>query len=200
MKNEKPLFHVCQFKRTMELPLTNSDSKVIVDPDIYAEFVGRKISLNGWGYARFWHKSDQKSYCLHKYVMNNPESQVDHINRDKLDCRRENLRLATASQNNANKGKSKRQTTSQYIGVTWFKLRGKWMAYSKVNGKFKSLGYYDEEVEAAKVRDIAALEEYGPFAVLNFPNEPYEFRVKYVPAHEPQTINNYYNCNITIQK
>ena len=50
---------------------------------------------------------------------------VDHINGDKLDNRRSNLRIATRSQNNANKGKRK-GTSSKFKGVSWDKKRNKW--------------------------------------------------------------------------
>lgn len=181
----------------MELPLTNSDKKVIVDQDVYDELVGRTISLCGGHYARFWDGEKQKTCYVHRYVMGNPDSQVDHINRNTLDCRRANLRLATCSQNSANRGKTK-GTTSQYIGVDY--VNGRWRARCYVDGKRKNLGRYDDEVEAAKVRDKAALEEYGSFAQLNFPDEPYEFRVKYVPSRQPLIINNYYNCTISISQ
>lgn len=174
--------------------MANSEDKVIVDEDIYEELKGVRISLNGH-YAQFWSKDNQKNYYLHRYVLGNPESEVDHINRNKLDCRRENLRLATRSQNNVNKGKRK-GTSSKYIGVRWHKRDQKWEAYCSINGKNKNLGYYDDEDEAGKVRDRAVLELYGPFAVLNFPEEQYQFTLKYIPVFEPQTINNYYHCTI----
>jgi hypothetical protein len=74
--------------------------------------------------------------------------QADHINGDKLDNRRVNLRVVTNQQNHQN-----RQTglgnTSAYRGVYFQKKTGKWCARAKTNGKAHWGGYYDSEVDAA---------------------------------------------------
>lgn len=92
---------------------------------------------------------------------------VDHANRDRLDCTRANLRLATASQNSANSSRPSNETrkTSAYRGVYFKKSLGKWAAKL---GK-KHIGYFINEVDAAIAFDAAALHYHGPFASLNFP-------------------------------
>jgi len=99
---------------------------------------------------------------------------ADHINGDKLDNRRENLRLATRSQNEMNKRKrvfTQKPTSSSYKGVSWMKSRNKWRAVIQVNGKQKSLGTFpgtpEGEREAAKAYNKAAEIHYGEFAHLN---------------------------------
>lgn len=89
---------------------------------------------------------------------------ADHINGDKLDNRRTNLRLATRSQNEANKVKGRRGA-SKYKGVT--RARGRWKATIMVNGKNKHLGVFDNEVDAALAYNEAALDNYGEYAKLN---------------------------------
>jgi len=89
----------------------------------------------------------------------------DHINRNKLDNRRENLRVATNSQNTANASRSK-SNTSGYKGVTWDKNRGKWIAQIKVDGKHKHLGRYETSKEAYTAYCNAAVEYFGEFACL----------------------------------
>lgn len=92
----------------------------------------------------------------------------DHIDLNPLNNLRNNLRIATQSQNQANKRKQK-NTTSVYKGVAWFKLYSKWRAQIKKDGKVKHLGYYDDEILAAIAYDDAALRLHGEFAQLNFP-------------------------------
>ena len=93
---------------------------------------------------------------------------VDHINKDRLDNRLENLRLATRSQQNQNKGLQK-NNTSGFKGVSWSKQTNKYRAQIMVNKQSISLGFYTDPIEAAHIRDEAALEHFGEFAVLNFP-------------------------------
>lgn len=87
---------------------------------------------------------------------------VDHKNGDKLDNRRENLRLADKSQNGWNRLKCVNNTTG-YKGVTLFKRTGKYIAQIKVYGKNYHLGYYDTAEEAAEMYDLAAKAWHGEY-------------------------------------
>lgn len=96
--------------------------------------------------------------------------EVDHASGNKLDCRRTNIRLGTRSQNNANAPARR----DGYKGVCYVKRRARcglsaWAARIKVDGTEEHLGYHETEVEAAGAYDEAALEHYGEFARLNFP-------------------------------
>lgn len=93
-----------------------------------------------------------------------PESEIDHINRDKTDNRWENLRAATKQENAYNK--APRGRTSRFKGVYRSK-QGRWVAGITFNKKSKSLGYYDSELEAALAYNKAARELHGEFAYLN---------------------------------
>lgn len=92
---------------------------------------------------------------------------VDHINRQSLDNRRSNLRLGTRGQNNCNRGKCRKKTSSRFKGTHRF--RKKWQAAISVNGKNIYLGLFESEEDAAHRYDQAAKEYYGEFALLNFP-------------------------------
>ena len=109
---------------------------------------------------------------IHRLLLGatNPKMQVDHINGNKLDNRKENLRLATNQQNQHNVGKRK-NNTSGYKGVSWYRKRKKWKAAIKHNKKSIHLGYYDTPEEASRAYDKAAVEFFGEFAHLNFPGE-----------------------------
>ena len=92
---------------------------------------------------------------------------VDHIDRNSLNNRRGNLRLCTPSQNILNtRGK---KGTSKYKGVWWNTKKNKWLAMITSKGRHFHLGFFDEEIEAAKAYDRKAVELFGEFAYLNFP-------------------------------
>ena len=95
--------------------------------------------------------------------------ETDHINGNPLDNRLENLRVVTVSQNHANS--KSRGGTSRYKGLCWHKRDRKWMAYIKPKGKRMYLGYFTDEIDAAKAYDAAAREYFGQYACCNFPIE-----------------------------
>lgn len=106
---------------------------------------------------------------LHRLVLNAPDGLiVDHINHDKLDCRRENLRLADNFQSVRNRKKLRRNghPASRYIGV--HRNGCGWIARIVMNGTRKSVGTYPTQEEAAMAYDRAAKSYVGEFARLNF--------------------------------
>ena len=106
---------------------------------------------------------------MHRAIMGNPKGLlVDHENRNRLDNRRANLRIATHSQNQFNKGKTRRKTTSQFVGVTFVKSIGRWRAQIMLDRKNIYLSSFDSEIDAAKAYDAAAKKYHGEFARLNF--------------------------------
>lgn len=91
---------------------------------------------------------------------------VDHRNRNTLDNQRKNLRLASCSENGANRGPQE-NNTSGYKGVTWDAERQKWKAQLKKNGRHVLQKRFDCLVDAAIAYNQAALQHFGEFAVLN---------------------------------
>lgn len=106
---------------------------------------------------------------MHRFILDAPAGmEVDHINGNGLDNRRANLRLATRSQNHANKSVQRNKTSSRYKGVYYRRRRKKpWYAQIGVRGRRMFLGYFGNEEEAARVYNRAALEHFGEFARLN---------------------------------
>lgn len=106
---------------------------------------------------------------MHREIMVAPSGQyVDHVNGNKLDNRRENLRMCSNSQNMANR-RAPRVNRSGFKGVHFFKRDGTWRAAITQDYKTKHIGYYATPEEAARAYDIKARELFGEFAQLNFP-------------------------------
>lgn len=118
-------------------------------------------SSNGYAHAHI----NKKAVYMHRLVLNlEGKMDTDHINHNKLDNRKENLRVATKSQNAANQLKCKGRTSSKHKGVSWNKENKKW----EVHCKAQYLGKYTYETDAAKIYDEAAKQAFGEFALLNF--------------------------------
>lgn len=137
----------------------------LVDSDIFElirkanVFVGRKypmLILNG------------ETMLLHRYVMSAKEGMiVDHINCDKRDARRENLRFVTRSQNAANRVKSRSIiSTSKYIGI--YSKRKKWVARIYCEGELIFLFHHHGESFSARARDLFLLDHPECFQKKNF--------------------------------
>jgi len=85
---------------------------------------------------------------MHTVIMNPPEGkEIDHINGDGLDNRRENLRIVSHRTNQQNRHENK---TSRYPGVSWCKQHKKWKAQIHLSGANTYLGYFDVEEDAAR--------------------------------------------------
>jgi hypothetical protein len=152
----------------------------IVDPQDYYHFGRFKWYLDGHD-GKFYAVMatrvglyDIKRVRLHREIMSAPAGLlVDHRNGDSLDNRRDNLRLATHSQNSCNKRKRK-NALSRFIGVSFIKRENKWASQIRHEGKKMWLGCFDNEIDAAKAHDAAAIKYHGEFARLNFPEEAAE--------------------------
>ena len=105
-----------------------------------------------------------KTIYLHRFIVNAPIGmEVDHINGDRLDNRRSNLRVCTRQQNNKNVRKHC-DNTSGFKGVFWEKRRKKWYSKIRESGVQKFLGYFPTPELAYEEYKKAAVRCYGEFA------------------------------------
>ena len=142
----------------------------IVDDDDYDE-----INQFNWCFSHGYavravtiSKGKRKWQRMHRLVTNcSADMEVDHANHDKLDNRKSNLRVCSRSENNHNQQILTYAKSSVYKGVSFYKRIGKWQAQIKLNNKNKSLGYFTNEIDAAIAYNVAAIELFGEFALLN---------------------------------
>jgi hypothetical protein len=123
----------------------------------------------GGGYAARHERG--KMIFMHREIMKPPEGMVvDHIDGSKANNCRFNLRACTRTENQRNRAKTV-QTGSRFKGV-WFEKRvGKWRATIHIKGRSIWIGHFATEEEAARAYDRKAVELFGEFARLNFPEE-----------------------------
>lgn len=130
-------------------------SQFLIDTADYKRVSKHSWCRSGNGYI---HSSiNGEHICLHRFIINEDTSDlyVDHINRNKRDNRKENLRITCATGNGLNKYINKEGKTSKYRGVCWDKSRSKWRAEITV-GKSFNLGRFNTEEDAAKAYNYAA--------------------------------------------
>lgn len=148
------------------------DYKVLVDELDYIKISHYKWSICNHGYAtthlpRTKDGKPRKHLLMHRLIMDAvAREEIDHINGDKLDNRKSNLRRCTRSENKANVGlKSTNQTGVK--GVNFDRFTGRWLARITVRGKQYNLGRYNNIEDAAKAYNKAAINHFGSFARLN---------------------------------
>jgi hypothetical protein len=131
------------------IPLTKGLSAKVDDEDF--EYLNQfHWHVDSKGYAvRNKPRPRQGNHAIymHRVVNNTPDGlQTDHIDRDKLNNQKGNLRNATQSLNNYNNGSK---------GYGFHKASGKWRAYIDIKGKHMHLGLFLTKEEAMRVRETA---------------------------------------------
>lgn len=125
-----------------------------------------------WYATRLDGKPPKRIY-MHREIIKAPMGvKVDHKDGNGLNNQRGNLRLATNSQNGANRGRN-RNNKSGYKGVSWDARNGKWRASISINHLSINLGRFTSRRNAAMVYDAAARLHFGEFASVNFPKRFY---------------------------
>jgi hypothetical protein len=154
---------------TKIIPLTQGKF-AIVDAEDY-----NWLSRHKWCAARsrdtfYTHRGSKgRLISMHRSIMRAPKGLMcDHRNHNGLDNRKSNLRLCTSAQNQYNK-RPKKGCSSKYKGVILREDRRRWRAKICFNRKRIHLGDFADAIKAALAYDDKAIELFGEFAYLNFP-------------------------------
>jgi hypothetical protein len=155
------------------IPLRRRDGSVrayaVVDA-ADADWVNQwRWSLNYNGYAVRTDRSEgrQRTIRLQRALLGLSEHdthEADHIDRDRLNNRRRNLRALPAVSANRQNQSSHKGSTSQYRGVSWNARLGKWAAHVRIEGRSTYLGAFEREIDAAEAARKAR-HEHMPHAV-----------------------------------
>ena len=145
-----------------------SQSKVSVFDEIDLYLVAKHKWHYANGYARRHNGYGKTCVLMHREILKARKGQVvDHINGDKLDNRRCNLRICTISENGQN-STLPINNISGYKGVSWHKVKNKWIAQVMKEGKQYFLGYFETAQEAAHAYNEGATLLHGEFARINY--------------------------------
>ncbi|AYV74294.1 HNH endonuclease [Bacillus sp. PK3-056] len=151
-----------------EIPLTKGKVALVDDED-YEELSKHKWYYTRSGYAARDTRNNARTsgncIYMHKYIVPSNEK-VDHINRNKLDNRKENLRHATNALNLSNRPKQV-NNNSGYKGVSWSKVANKWTAEIQAQKVRYRLGYFEDKSDAARMYNFWCVFLHGEFALLN---------------------------------
>ena len=156
-------YSVCE--ETVYVELANTHNTMKIDRSDWEEWAKYYCwSENMYGYAKA-HEADRKNpILLHALILPEcPDGMVrDHINGDRLDNRRANLRIVSVKQNSQNKG-ARKLSKSGVNGVVWDKRSGKWYVQIKVDGKNKYLGRFSDIKDAISTRKQAEINYFGEY-------------------------------------
>lgn len=141
-----------------------------VDDDMFKYLNQWKWYFSNTGYAQreSSRKQGRRSILMHRVINNTPKGmETDHINMNRLDDQKENLRSCSHQENQQHK-KIYKNNKSGYRGVTFRKDKSKWEAYIGAGGRRNHIGYFENAEEAARAFDEAARTYRGCFATTNF--------------------------------
>jgi hypothetical protein len=146
-----------------------SGGHFLIDYEDWLKYSSINWSLsNGYLVNDTGRNETRKVTALHRLILGDPQGYVvDHINGDKLDNRKYNLRICTEQQNRHNSAGQK-NSKSGYKGVSWHSGKNKWESSIRVDNKLLFLGNFLNIEEAALAYDTAAKTYFKEFARLNF--------------------------------
>lgn len=141
----------------------NEVARALIDIDDINKVKNYKWHVTHYNYVY----SKTRNLRLHRLVMDCPDDMVvDHINHNRLDNRKENLRICTQHQNNMNTS-IRSDNTSGVTGVCLDTKINKWRSKIYANGKYIHLGYFNTKEEAIQVRKNAEIEYFGEYRNTN---------------------------------
>lgn len=148
-----------------QIPLTKGKFALVDDEDF--EWLNKYKWYYCLGYAKRATHKPKKGFLMHREILNTPPKLLtDHIDGNKLNNQRNNLRICTQAENLQNSPKRK-TNKSGYKGVCWFKPQQTWKTEITHNRKQIFLGYFKTKEEAALAYNNAAIKLHNKFANLN---------------------------------
>lgn len=143
----------------------NTTKYTVINTEDYDKIKNYCWSENKRGYVHTSNKGGAHVVLfLHRIINNTPEDMgTDHINRNRLDNRKSNLRTCTPLENAQNKGIAT-NNTSGTTGVYYRKDRDMWFARIGINDGGIYLGYFKNKQDAIEARYKAEIKYYGEFA------------------------------------
>lgn len=149
--HENEVLHIYESENYMSIDVDGQEC--YIDIDDYEKVKKYHWYINPGGYV--CSNINKKTVFIHRYILNFngdfTKQQTDHINRDKLDNRKDNLRIVSVSENAHNRVTFK-NNKSGYKGVSFDKRYGKWRCEISLNGKTKIIGYFDLKEDAIDAR------------------------------------------------
>ena len=147
----------------------------IVDPEDYEKLNQYKWYTKDNGYTFYAERKmrqfgKKRTIRMHRQIMHAPPDKVvDHKNHHGWDNRKENLQVVSQQENTWNSERGKNTGSSKYKGVNYDKAHRKYRATLCHNSGKIHLGYFENEIDAARAYDETAKKYRGEFAVLNLP-------------------------------
>ncbi len=124
------------------------------------------LHSDGYAFRRTETSSGRSIVYMHRELLRPGRGLlVDHVDGDRLNNTRSNLRLATPSQNGAHSASRPRR--SGFRGVYSHRPTGRWIAQMSIDGRVRHLGIYDGPEDAARAYDAAVRRQWGAFARTN---------------------------------
>ncbi len=160
-----------------QIPLTQGQFALVDDDDFervnqfkwHAIRIVKKCGITYYAVrsTAFGQGKKRKTIIMHRFIMGFPigKVEIDHADNNGLNNQKHNLRIATRSENQHNRS-AQVNCISRYKGVTF--RRNKYQSRIMVNYKSITVGYYKDEIQAAKAYDKKAIELFGEFAKTNF--------------------------------
>lgn len=139
----------------VEIPLSKDRGSALIDAEDAERVLGHRwfMTSNGYVATSRRHGDANETVLLHRLLLGlerGDRRQVDHIDGNRMDCRRCNMRIVTAAQNRQNQTPVRDGCVSRFRGVSLHRKTGMWVASAQLDGRSYHLGLFRSEEDAAE--------------------------------------------------
>ena len=151
LKGNEVRFSTIANKDVALITSSNTNDTIIVDKEIWNKLKQYTWHVNALGYAAT--NIDGKIKLMHHLIIPNVPSgyERDHINRNRLDNRMDNLRVVTKQENLKNRYFDK-HTSYEHGNICWYEPSKEWLVYAKENNKIINIGLFKNKDDAIAVK------------------------------------------------